>query len=372
MVGIALPEYKYTKNNVKKSDRDYLYALDSYNIPKNNVNFWEEVIEDKNEETKIIDGKKKFNKTMPTENKSVSDIPDQIGSFESKVAGTVLVGGDGNKNASDLGYTVMPENERISQGIPKRSKNDTNAPYGSSWRGRVRPFKAFEIALRSAKDDDEIKTIDNENLNKDNLLWDTEQDRKILKTIKNRKEKSAKRTETITKAKKEVERALEKKEKANEEFLKEIEDIDNKIKNGKMNVLTDATELVKSKRRIIELSAQLSAENLKENRASSEGKNMELEKLEEEKMKDKKEKYKKDLKGKGERESEENTSESKEEDSSFESMQILILIERLKKQLIEKGISEEEIDEIIRRLSGLKIKDFLMVRDLIKKEYNIR
>ena len=71
---------------------------------------------------KILQNKLKINKVIPSGGEKVKKIPQQMGSFETKTAGTVMVGYNRFKKSSDLGFTVMSDKDKNQQGVPERDK----------------------------------------------------------------------------------------------------------------------------------------------------------------------------------------------------------------------------------------------------------
>lgn len=229
----------------------------------NKTVWWKEENKDEKsdrETQKMIKGDPDISASLPPGGKKLSDIPDQMGTFETKTVGTIMVGFDRYNKKGDLGFTVVSDKDKDRKGIPERDEDDSNTYFGGNFDGGEKPFKAGAISFRYNKKEKEIDKIEkekNENSwnDEENLLYQDEKEDEKLERL--RKEKMSRPNEVIhlEKENRKTEKIRDNKRKENDDFLKEIKEFIEKLKNGKIKMLIESDEVAKRRKRIIELSS---------------------------------------------------------------------------------------------------------------------
>lgn len=354
----------------------------------------------KSRDSEILKNDLDIKKAVPSGGKKVSDIPQQMGSFETESMGTVDVGFNRSKKSSDLGFTVVSEKDRAREGIPKRDKSSPKTYFGA----KGKKFKARAISFRFDKqtekfekiwvDDDNDKTANETNMiynyKKENDVLEKlqimkkkvfkesrkinekkEYVKKIKSIIRNEsfreeakdsseeklqkeKKKNSKVIHEINEEKEKIEEIKSEKKEKNKDFSNELVDFTKDLANKKIKMKTESEELKKQKDRISQ--NKQTDENETENENNEQDENNELPDQEARRGKKLKKKRKK---------------------SDWELSQKIILIEELKKILAEV-IGEEKAEEIARdlrakaRVKGLSMNEFLKIIENIKKSYNIK
>lgn len=369
----------------------------------------------KSRDSEILKNDLDIKKAVPSGGKKVSDIPQQMGSFETKSMGTVMVGFNRFKESSDLGFTVVSEKDRAREGTSKRNRSSSKTCFGANFDGEEKQFKAGAISFRFDKQTEKFEKIgvDDDNdktANETNMIYNYKKEndvleklqiikkkvfkesrkinekkeyvkkiksiiRKYAKKIKNiirnksfkeeakdfseeklqkEKKKNSKVIHEINEEKEKVEEIKSEKKEKNKDFSNELVDFTKDLANKRLKTQTESEELKKQKDRISQ--NKQTDENETENENNEQDENNELPDQEARRGKKLKKKRKK---------------------SDWELSQKIILIEELKKILAEV-IGEEKAEEIARdlrakaRVKGLSMNEFLKIIENIKKSYNIK
>lgn len=400
---------EYEKKVKKDIYSDVSHDRENYDLLKypqkmsDTVTWWTDNNK-KSRDSEILKNDLDIKKAVPSGGKKVSDIPQQMGSFETKSMGTVMVGFNRFKKSSDLGFTVVSEKDRAREGIPKRDKSSPKTYFGANFDGKEKEFKAGAISFRFDKqtekferievDDDNDKTANETNMiynyKKENDVLEKlqimkkkvfKESRKInekkeyVKKIKSirrnkffgeeakdsseeklqkEKKKNSKVIHEINEEKEKIEEIKSEKKEKNKDFSNELVDFTKDLANKKIKMKTESEELKKQKDRISQ--NKQTDENETENENNEQDENNELPDQEARRGKKLKKKRKK---------------------SDWELSQKIILIEELKKILAEV-IGEEKAEEIARdlrakaRVKGLSMNEFLKIIENIKKSYNLK
>lgn len=397
----------------KKVKKDIYYDVsrdrENYDLLKypqkmsDTVTWWTDN-DKKSRDSEILKNDLDIKKAVPSGGKKVSDIPQQMGSFETESMGTVMVGFNRFKKSSDLGFTVVSEKDRAREGTSKRNRSSSKTCFGANFDGEEKQFKAGAISFRFDKREEKFEKIgvDDDNdktANETNMIHNCKKEidaleklqvikkkvfkesrkinekkeyaKKIKSIIRNKsfreeakdyseeklqkeKKKNSKAIHEINEEKEKIEEIKSEKKEKNKDFSNELVDFTKDLANKKIKMQTESEELKKQKDRISQ--NKQTDENETENENNEQDENNELPNQEARRGKKLKKKRKK---------------------SDWELSQKIILIEELKKILAEV-IGEEKAEEIARdlrakaRVKGLSMNEFLKIIENIKKSYNIK
>lgn len=207
----------------------------------------------------LLKGNPDISSLIPPGGEKVSDIPDEMGSFETKTVGTIMVGFDRYNKNSDLGFSVVSDKDKNRHGIEERDEDNPNTYFGGNFDGEEKTFKAGNISFRynrKTKEIDKIERAKNESpLNdEENLLYRDEKEKKELERLNQEEMSRPNEVMRLDKEKEKTEKIRDSKRKENDDFLKEIMEFIKKLKDGKLNMLVESDEAANRRKRIIELS----------------------------------------------------------------------------------------------------------------------
>lgn len=285
-----MSEYKKTKHNEYLNMYDDYKNQDLLRYPKHlkaQNTWWRDGKKKDNLEEmyknieKVFQNKPTINEIIPSGGEKIKDIPQQMGSFETKAAGTVMVGYDRFKSASDLVFTVVSDKDKNQQGIPERDKFAATTYFGANYDGEEKNFKAGPLSFRYFSQSEELKKMDDKNYrvienSKKDVIYDCEKEEKAKENLEKGKKENPEKAKDIHEKEEKIEKIKDKKEKKNEEFLDEIEEFNKGRKSHAIKEFTEADELMIQRKRIAELARRKTRENIKTDEKEGKKENLEL------------------------------------------------------------------------------------------------